>query len=69
MGFKDTILTTVELSRSGDIVHEVGRQTAISQREQKSVKVEYKYVAIYKHTASGWKAHRVIWNTNRPLQK
>jgi len=67
---KDTILTPLELSENGDTVHEVGKQTAkISQKGQKPLEVEFKYIVIYKHTASGWKGHRLIWNRNAPPKK
>jgi len=70
MGVKDAVLTTVELSGSGDTVHEVGNYTLkISQKGQKPVEDKGKYIVIWKHTASGWKLHRDIWNSNMPPQK
>jgi uncharacterized protein (TIGR02246 family) len=70
MGVKDGVLTTMELSGSGDTIHEVGSYTLkISPKGQKPVEDKGKYIVIWKHTASGWKLYRDIWNSNMPPQK
>ena len=70
MGVKDAVLTTVELSGSGDTIHEIGNYILkISQKGQKPVEDKGKYIVIWKHTAPGWKLHRDIWNSNMPPQK
>jgi uncharacterized protein (TIGR02246 family) len=70
MGVKDGVLTTGELSGSGDTIHEIGNYTLkIHPEGQKPIEDKGKYIVIWKHTASGWKLHRDIWNTNLPPQK
>jgi uncharacterized protein (TIGR02246 family) len=69
-GLKDVIITTMELSGSGDTIHEVGHTTVtISQKGQKPRDVKLKYIFIWKHDASGWKIHRFIYNRNTPSRK
>jgi len=70
MGVKDAVLTTMELSGSGDIIHEIGNYTLkIHPEGQQPIEDKGKYIVIWKHTASGWKLHRDIWNSNMPPQK
>jgi uncharacterized protein (TIGR02246 family) len=70
MGVKDAVLTTMELSGSGDIIHEIGNYALqIHPKGQKPIEDKGKYIVIWKHTASGWKLHRDIWNTNLLPQK
>jgi uncharacterized protein (TIGR02246 family) len=70
MGVKDAVLTTMELSGSGDTIHEIGSYTLkIHPKGQNPSEDKGKYIVIWKHTASGWKLHRDIWNTNMPPQK
>lgn len=64
-GLKDIVMTTVELSVSGDTFHVIGEYTAkISEKRQKLEEEKGKYIIIGKRTAAGWKAHRDIWNSN-----
>ena len=64
-GLKDVVMTTVELSVSGDTFHVIGNYTAkISEKGQKLVEEKGKYLIIGKRTAVGWKAHRDIWNSD-----
>ena len=70
MGVKDAVLTTVELSGSGDTINEMGNYTLkIQPKGQKPIEDKGKYIVIWKHTAYGWKIHRDIWNTNLPLRQ
>ncbi|MDH5788253.1 MAG: hypothetical protein OEZ40_08185 [Candidatus Bathyarchaeota archaeon] len=41
----------------------------IQPRGQKPIEEKGKYISIWKHTASGWKLHRDIWNSSLPLEK
>jgi len=64
-GLKDVIMTTVELSVSGDTIHVIGDYTAkISERGHELAEEKGKYLIIGKRTAAGWKAHRDIWNSS-----
>jgi len=70
MGVKDCVLTTVELSGSGDIVNEMGKYALkIQPKGQEPVEDKGKYVVVWKLTADGWKLHWDIWNSNMPPQK
>jgi len=70
MGVKDAVLTTLELSGSGDTINEIGNYTlTIHPRGQKPIEDKGMYIVIWKHTAFGWKLHRDIWNTNLLPQK
>lgn len=70
MGVKDVVLTTVELSGSGDTVHELGNYVLkIQLKGKKSTEDRGKYIVIWKRTAGGWKLHRDIWNTTLPAQQ
>jgi uncharacterized protein (TIGR02246 family) len=70
MGVKDGVLTTGELSGTGDTIHEIGNYTLkIHPEGQQPIEDKGKYIVIWKHTASGWKLHRDIWNSNMPPQK
>ena len=70
MGVKGAVLTTMELSGSGDTIHEIGNYTLkIHSKGQKPIEDKGKYIVIWKHTVSGWKLHRDIWNSNMPPQK
>ena len=69
-GLKDVVMTTVELSVSGDTIHVIGNYTVkIREKGQKLVEEKGKYLIIGKRTAAGWKAHRDIWNSNMPPRK
>jgi ketosteroid isomerase-like protein len=55
---------------SGDTIHEIGSYTLkIHPKGQNPSEDKGKYIVIWKHTASGWKLHRDIWNSNLPPQK
>lgn len=70
MGVKDAILTTVELSGSGDTVHELGNYVLKIQPKGKELFEDRgKYIVIWKRTADGWRLHRDIWNTNLPAHQ
>jgi uncharacterized protein (TIGR02246 family) len=70
VGLKDANFTTVEASRSGDTIYEMGNLNAkVSPKGKKSFEEKLQYVCIWKHTASGWKAHWTIWNSREPPQK
>lgn len=64
-GVKGVELTTIELSGSGDYLHERGtgilriRPPGGTPAEQK-----IKFVVVWKHTADGWKNMWDIWNTS-----
>lgn len=69
-GLKDVVMTTVELSASGDTFHVVGDYTAkIKEKGQKLHEEKGKYIIIGKRTAAGWKAHRDIWNSSIPPRR
>ena len=69
-GLKALVMTTVELSVSGDTFHVIGDYTAkISDKGQKLHEEKGKYIIIGKRTATGWKAHRDIWNSSPPRRK
>ncbi len=68
-GLKDNVFATMEVSGSGDIIHEVGDIASIVNQKGQNFEKKLKYVCIYKHDPSGWKVHRLIWNTNTPPQK
>jgi ketosteroid isomerase-like protein len=62
-GLKDEVFTTMELSGSGNTIYEICKFTTRFVRErQKPVEQKGTYLCIWKHTASGWKIHRHIWN-------
>ena len=70
MGVKEAVLTTVELSGTGDTVYEIGNYILkIHPKGQKPIEDKGKYIVIWKHTAYGWKLHRDIWNSNLPPQQ
>lgn len=70
MGVRDAVLTTEELSLSGDTVQEIGNYTIKIQPEgQAASEDKGKYIVIWKRTADGWKMHWDIWNSNMPSQK
>jgi len=70
MGVKNGVLTTVEVSGSGDMFHEMGKYTLkIEPKGQKPIEDKGKYIVVWKRTADGWKIHRDIWNSSIPLPK
>ncbi len=70
MGVKDAVLTTVEVTGSGDMVCEIGKYKLTIQPEgQEAVEDIGKYVVIWKQAEDGtWKLHIDIWNTSMPAQ-
>lgn len=67
MGWKDAILTTVELLGSGDIVQEIGKYKQKIQPEgQEAIEDIGKYIVVWKKTTEGWKLHWDILNTSLP---
>jgi ketosteroid isomerase-like protein len=64
-GVKEVELTTIELSGSGDYLHERGtgilrvRPPGGTPAEQK-----IKFVVVWKHTSDGWKNIWDIWNSS-----
>ena len=67
MGWKDTILTTVELVGSGDIINEIGNfKTTFHPEGKERIENKGKYVVLWKRKTEGWKMHWDIWNTSLP---
>ncbi|MHA2301094.1 MAG: YybH family protein [Candidatus Thorarchaeota archaeon] len=65
MGAKEAELTTVELSGSGNTLHELGNGLLkIHPEGQEPVEQRVKYVVVWKLTADGWKYQWDIWNSN-----
>lgn len=65
MGAKQAVLTTVELSGSGDTLHELGTGTlTIHPEGQDPVEQQVKYVVVWKRTTDGWKYQWDIWNSS-----
>jgi uncharacterized protein (TIGR02246 family) len=70
MGVKEAVLTTVELSGSGNTLHELGKGILkIHPEGQEPVEQKVKYVVVWKHTADGWKYQWDIWNSSMPPQQ
>lgn len=71
IGIKDAILTTVDVSGSGDLAYEIGKFTLTIQPEgQEPIEQKGKYVVVWKQTADGsWKLHVDIWNSSMPAQQ
>ncbi len=70
MGVKDAVLTTVDVTGSGDMVCEIGKYKLTIQPEgQEAVEDIGKYVVIWKQAEDGtWNLHIDIWNTSLPAQ-
>jgi uncharacterized protein (TIGR02246 family) len=69
-GWKDMALATMELSENGDTAYAVGTYTVkISRKVQEPAEDKGKYLLVWKHTATGWKVHRDIWNSSTPRRK
>jgi ketosteroid isomerase-like protein len=69
-GWKDMLLTTMELSENGDTAYAIGTYTVkISRKGQEPAEDKGKYLLVWKHTAAGWKVHRDIWNSSTPRRK
>ncbi|MCW4051106.1 MAG: DUF4440 domain-containing protein [Candidatus Bathyarchaeota archaeon] len=65
MGVKDAILTTDELTVSGDLANERGSYTMkIKPEGQDEIEDKGKYVVIWKKTEDGWKLHWDIFNSD-----
>jgi uncharacterized protein (TIGR02246 family) len=64
-GVRSATLTTVEVSRSGDVAYEVGRVSLTIQPVGKEPTTAMaKYVVVWKRQTNGsWKLHRDIWNS------
>lgn len=71
MGIKDAVLTTVDVSGSGDLAYEIGKFTLTVQPEgQEPIEQKGKYVVVWKQTADGsWKLHVDIFNSSMPAQQ
>ena len=66
-GWKDIILTTVELVGSGDIINEIGNfKTIVHPEGQERIENKGKYVVLWKRKTEGWKMHWDIWNSSLP---
>jgi ketosteroid isomerase-like protein len=63
--FAEAKLTTDEAEGFGDTAWEVGRY-ALQDSTGNTID-EGKYVVIWKSTDAGWKLHRDIWNSSRPM--
>jgi ketosteroid isomerase-like protein len=70
MGVKDAVLTTVELTDLGDMVHEVGNYALRIQPEgQAAFEDKGKYIVLWKKMPDGsLKMHRDIWNSSLPAK-
>ena len=64
-GLTEATLDTVEVERLGETAVEVGRYTLRAKGGQ--VADAGKYVVVWKTEGGGWKLHRDIWNTSRPV--
>ena len=64
-GVQTAALTTVDVSRSGDVAYEVGKVSLTIQPAGKELTTAVaKYVVVWKRQADGsWKLHRDIWNS------
>lgn len=60
MGLQAVALETVELTRAGDFVHQIGRAVLTVGGEE----VRGKYVVVWKQEDGRWKWHVDIWNTD-----
>ena len=63
-GVQSAVLTTLEVGRSGDVVHETGKVTLTIKPEGKEpMTAMSKYVVVWKRQPDGaWKMHWDIWN-------
>ena len=64
-GLTEATLDTVEVDSTGETAVEVGRYTLRGTHER--VADTGKYVVVWKTEGGGWKLHRDIWNTSRPV--
>lgn len=64
-GLTAATLDTVEVESTGETAVEVGRYTLRAKSGQ--VADAGKYVVVWKREGGGWKLHRDIWNTSRPV--
>jgi len=64
-GVRGAALTTVEVSRSGDVADEVGTiSLTIQPAGKEQTMAMAKYVVVWKRQADGtWKVHRDVWNS------
>ena len=64
-GVRSAVLTTVEVSRGGDVAYEVGKVSLTIQPSGKEPATAMaKYVVVWKRQTDGsWKLHRDIWNS------
>lgn len=68
VGLKDAVLTTVNVSGSGNLAYEIGKFTlTIQAEEQEPMEQKGKYVVVWKKMEDGlWKLHVDIWNSSMP---
>jgi ketosteroid isomerase-like protein len=65
-GYKNLSLTATSVERYGSAAREIGRFSLDAPDAQKNiVKVEGKYVVIWKHEHDGWMLDTDIWNMNK----
>lgn len=71
MGIKDAVLTTLDVSGSGDLAYEIGKfALTIQPEDQEPMEQKGKYVVVWKQQEDGsWKLHVDIWNSSMPPQK
>jgi uncharacterized protein (TIGR02246 family) len=64
-GVRGAALTTIEVSRSGDVAYEVGKVSLTIQPAGKEPTTAIaKYMVVWKRQGDGsWKLHRDIWNS------
>ena len=60
LGLEAVELTTVELTKAGDYVHQIGRATLTAGGQ----KIEGKYTVLWKQEDGRWKWHVDCWNLN-----
>jgi ketosteroid isomerase-like protein len=61
---KSAVLTSVEVTPSGDGVVEIGRAKLTIEPEGKATEMELKYVVYWRQEDARWKWHVDIWNQN-----
>ena len=65
MGANEAMLTTVELSGSGDTRYELGTGTlTIHPKGQEPTVQNVKYDVVWKRTSDGWRYQWDIWNSS-----
>ena len=62
-GVKSAVLTTLDVTASGDLATDVGTvEMTIAAEGKPTTKAFAKYVAVWKREGGSWKLHRDMWN-------